>query len=424
MFGKYKEILTIFVSFMENLLRKEFPILDDKVCGKLLIYFDNAATSQRPLSVVRKMEEMNLHHNANIHRAVHTLSADATAAYEAGREAARKFINAPSREEVIITYGTTTAINLVANSFSEAFIGQGDEIIVGEAEHHSNLVPWQQVALRKGAVVKYLRLNERGMYDLENLKSLLSPKTRIACFNQASNVLGLLNPVKEMIELCHESDVPVMLDGAQGAVHCHTDVQDLDCDFYAFSAHKIFGPTGVGILYGKKEYLDRMPPFLCGGEMVGTVSLEGTTFAPLPMKFEAGTQNFVNVAAFPEALKLASKVLNDNELNEELERIKRYLYDSLKAFEGLHLYGDPHEGDWEKKLPIFSFTIDGVHHEDLAILLDKMGVAVRSGQMCAEPLMTHFSVTGMLRISLLQYNTMQEAEQFVKCLERAVNMLK
>lgn len=405
-------------------LRKYFPILEDKVYGKSLIYFDNGATSQRPLSVVQAMEDMNLHHNANIHRAVHSLSSDATAAYEKARDAVKAFINAPAREEIIFTSGTTASINLVAYSFGEKFLKEGDEIILGENEHHSNIVPWQLLAERKSLKIKYLTTKNKGSYLPENLKSLLSPRTRLVCFNHASNVLGILNPVKEMVRICHEASVPVLVDGAQGAVHTKVDVQDLGCDFYAFSAHKIFGPTGVGVLYGRKELLEQMPPFLCGGEMVGTVTLDGTTYAPLPMKFEAGTQNFANVAALPQALELATMVLSDRELNEEMEQTKRYLYDALKAVPGLHLYGDPQEGEWERKLPIFSFTIDGVHHEDLAILLDKMGVAVRSGQMCAEPLMTACDTTGMLRVSLLQYNTLSEAQSFMKCLGKAVSMLK
>lgn len=407
--------------------REIFPILSTEVYGKPLVYFDNAATSQRPESVVRMMDDMNLAHNANIHRAVHKLSADATDAYESARDAAQRFLNAESRQEIIFTSGTTAGINLVAYSFGEAFIGRGDEIIVGEAEHHSNLVPWQQLALRKGATLRFLRLNDKCQYDAENLKSLLNERTKLVCFNHASNVLGILNPVKELVGICHSAGVPVLVDGAQGAVHAKVDVQDLDCDFYTFSAHKTFGPTGVGILYGKKNLLEKMPPFLCGGEMVGTVTLEHTTFAPLPMKFEAGTQNFVNAAALVPALELLSKVLSDNNLSENLEQIKQYLYDELLNIEGLKLYGMAGaEGQvpMESKLPVFSFTIDGVHHEDLAILLDKMGVAVRSGQMCAEPVMTKFGVTGMLRASLLQYNTMQEAEYFIKCLKRAVMMLK
>lgn len=408
-------------------LRELFPVLGTKVNGKPLVYFDNAATSQRPLTVVRRVEDMSLNHNANIHRAVHALSADATSAYEEARDAAVRFLNAGSRKEIILTAGTTSAINLVAYSYGEAFIGQGDEIIVGEAEHHSNLVPWQMLAQRKGAKLKFLHIDGNGAYDVEELERLITPNTRLACFNHASNVLGILNPVKQMVEICRRNNVHTLVDGAQGSVHSLVDVRDLGCDFYAFSAHKLFGPTGVGVLYGRQELLEKMPPFLCGGEMVGTVSLEQTTFAPLPMKFEAGTQNFNSAAALKEALELMYKVLTDKELNDNLEGIKLYLHSELLQIEGLHLYGEiPQDGSMsaELKLPIFSFSIDGVHHEDLAILLDKMGVAARSGQMCAEPLMTRFGVTGMLRISLLQYNTMQEAQEFIKCLKRAVMMLK
>lgn len=407
--------------------RDIFPILETEVYDKPLVYFDNAATSQRPDSVVKMMSENNLRHNANIHRAVHKLSADATDAYEQARDEAMRFLNAESRQEIIFTSGTTAGINLVAYSFSEAFIGRGDEIIVGEAEHHSNLVPWQQIALRKGAVLKFLPLDDKCQYDVKALESMLSPRTKIVCFNHASNVLGILNPVKELVAVAHAAGVPVLVDGAQGAVHSKVDVRDIDCDFYVFSAHKTLGPTGVGILYGKKNLMEAMPPFLFGGEMVGTVSLQETSFAPLPMKFEAGTQNFINAAATAPALELLSKVLNDNNLSQNLEQVKLYLYDELLKIEGLKLYGmagASGQAPMESKLPVFSFTIDGVHHEDLAIILDKMGIAVRSGQMCAEPVMTKFGVTGMLRVSLLQYNTMQEAEYFIKSLKRAVMMLK
>lgn len=406
-------------------LRKYFPILETQVNGRDLVYFDNAATSQRPLSVVEKMDDINLCHNANIHRAVHSLSADATKAYEDARDAVKTFINASSRKEVIFTSGTTAGINLLAYSFGSG-VKAGDEIIVGEAEHHSNLVPWQMLAQRTGCTLRFLRIGEDCAYSVENLESLITPATKLVCFNHSSNVLGIVNPVKEMVAAAHAHGVPVLVDGAQGSVHCVVDVQDLDCDFYAFSAHKLFGPTGVGVLYGKSELLEQLPPFLCGGEMVGTVTLEKTTFAPLPMKFEAGTQNYANAAAMVPALEIASNILKDKELNEELEATKLYLYNALCNMEGLHLYGKAGgEGElpMHRKLPIFSFTIDGVHHEDLAILLDKMGVAVRSGQMCAEPLMTHFGVSGMLRVSLLQYNTMAEAEYFIKCLNRAVSML-
>lgn len=405
-------------------LRKEFPIFGSKVYGKDLVYFDNAATSQRPETVVNMQRDMALYHNANIHRAVHALSVQATAAYEEARDAARDFLSAEHREEIIFTSGATAAINLVAYSFGQKYIGKGDEIVLGVAEHHSNFVPWQQLAMRCGAKVRYLYPSECGAYRVDDLRALLSGSTKIACFAHASNVLGIVNPVKEMAAACHELGIPVMVDGAQGAAHIKVNVQDLDCDFYAFSAHKIFGPTGTGVLYGKKKWLEEMPPFLCGGEMVGTVSTEGTTFAQLPMKFEAGTQNFNAAAALVPALKFASNILSDDELNEELESNKEYLYNALLNFDGLHLYGRADGDDMISKLPVFSFTIEGVHHEDLALLLDKMGIAVRSGQMCAEPLMTLCGVTGMLRVSLLQYNTRAEAEYFMKCLEKAVKMLK
>jgi len=399
-------------------LRSYFPILD----GRGIVYFDNAATAQRPLSVVEFMSKANLEHNANIHRAVHTLSAEATDAYEAARKAVVDFIGAASREEVVFTSGATAALNTVAYSFGEKFVGEGDEIIVGVAEHHSNLVPWQLLAERKGATVKYLGITPDGRYAPSELDALITPKTKIVCLTHASNVLGVVNPVEELAKIAHRHNVPILIDGSQGIVHKRVNVKALGCDFYAFSAHKLYGPTGVGVLYGKKEWLEKMPPFLSGGEMVGTVTLQGTTFAPLPAKFEAGTQNFINAAAIKPALELAAKILDDRELNEEQERVKKYIMTELDKIEGLRLYGNP--GDGADKLPVFSFTIDGVHHEDLAILLDKMGVAVRSGQMCAEPLMTLCGTTGMLRASLLPYNTMAEAEKFITSLHRAVKMLK
>ncbi|MCQ2155143.1 MAG: SufS family cysteine desulfurase [Bacteroidales bacterium] len=402
-----------------------FPILQGtSVNGKPLVYLDNAATSQRPQAVVDRMDEVNLHANANIHRAVHTLSAFATEAYEASRDAAVRFLNAESRQEIVFTQGTTSAINLVAYSFGQAFVHKGDRIIVGEAEHHSNMVPWQLLAQRTGAEVVYLHMGDDGLYDLSELDSLLTHSTKIVALAQASNVLGIVNPIKEMAYVCHAHNVPILVDGAQGVVHCKVDVQEMDCDFYAFSSHKMYGPTGVGVLYGKKKWLEQMPPFLSGGEMVGTVSLEGTSFAPLPQKFEAGTQNFANVAALATALELQSRILNDSELNAEFSQTVKWLCNALTSIDGLTLYGAPGDVPMEFKLPVFSFAVDGVHHEDLAVLLDKMGVAVRSGQMCAEPLMNHFGVTGMVRASLLPYNTMQEAEYFTVALKKAIKMLK
>ncbi|MBQ0096150.1 MAG: SufS family cysteine desulfurase [Bacteroidales bacterium] len=402
-----------------------FPILGGtEVNGRPLVYLDNAATSQRPAAVVDRMSQMCLHGNANIHRAVHALSSIATDAYEESRDAARRFLNAASKEEIIFTSGTTAAINLVAYSFAERYVQAGDEIIVGEAEHHSNFVPWQLAAKRKGARVVYLPMGDDGLYDLSELDSLISASTKLVCIGHASNVLGIVNPVKEFVSVCHAYGVPVLVDGAQGAAHQTVDVQDMDCDFYAFSAHKLFGPTGVGVLYGKRKYLEEMPPFLSGGEMVGTVSLEHTDFAALPYRFEAGTQNFNSVAALKTALELSSSVHADKELLAEFEATKVWLYNALTAIPELTMYGTVGDVPMECKLPVFSFTVEGAHHEDIAILLDKMGVAVRSGQMCAEPLMNHFGVTGMVRASLMPYNTLQEAEYFVECLERAIRMLK
>ena len=404
-----------------NEIRSLFPALSRKVYGKDLVYFDNAATSQRPLSVLDMWNKISSESNANIHRAVHRLADEATQAYEQARDAVKDFLNAESREESVFTSGTTAAINLVAYSFGEAFVNEGDEIVVTEAEHHSNIVPWQLLCKRKGAVLKVLPVDETGHLMVEKLDDILSDKTRIVAFTHISNVLGLINPVKEIIEICHAKGVPVLVDGAQGAVHCKIDVQDLDCDFYVFSGHKLYAATGTGVLYGKKELLDAMPPYMGGGEMVGTVTFAETTYAPLPMKFEAGTQNFASTATLKPAVEFIN-LLNNNDLVKEVDKIRDYLLDVFITDKRIRLYGVP-RGTSEEKIPLFSFTVEGVHHEDLALILDKMGIAVRSGQMCAEPLMTRFGVTGMLRASLAPYNTMQEAEYFVKCLNKAIDML-
>ena len=403
-------------------IRSLFPALSRKVYGKDLVYFDNAATSQRPQSVIDMWTKITSESNANIHRAVHRLADEATQAYEQARDSVRDFINARSREEIIFTSGTTAAVNLVAFSFGEAFVKEGDEIVVTEAEHHSNIVPWQMMCKRKGAVLKVLPIDDSGHLRTEMLDEILSDKTRIMAVTHISNVLGLINPVKEIIEKCHASGIPVLIDGAQGVVHSKVDVQDLDCDFYVFSGHKLYAATGTGVLYGKKELLDGMPPYMGGGEMVGTVSFEETTYAPLPMKFEAGTQNFASAATLKSAIEFTN-LLNDNELVDELDKIRDYLLDYMRSDERITLYGVP-RGTNEEKIPLFSFTVKGIHHEDLALILDKMGIAVRSGQMCAEPLMTRFGVTGMLRVSLAPYNTLEEAEYFIKCLDKAIKMLQ
>ena len=402
-------------------IRSLFPALSRKVYGKDLVYFDNAATSQRPQSVLDMWNKISSESNANIHRAVHCMAEEATKAYEQSRDAVKSFLNAESREEIIFTSGTTAAINIVAFCFGEAFINEGDEVVVTEAEHHSNIVPWQMMCRRRGAVLKVLPVDDSGHLMVNRLDDILSDKTRIMAVTHISNVLGIINPVKDIIDKCHSKGVAVLVDGAQGIVHCNVDVRDLDCDFYAFSGHKLYAATGTGVLYGKKKWLDTMPPYMGGGEMVGTVTFEETTYAPLPMKFEAGTQNFASTATLDTAIEFIN-LLNNNELIKNIDNIRDYLLGKLTSDEKIRVYGVP-RGTNDEKIPLFSFTVDGVHHEDLALILDKMGIAVRSGQMCAEPLMNRFGVTGMLRVSVAPYNTMEEAEYFVKCLDKAIKML-
>lgn len=402
-------------------IRELFPTLSRKVYGKDLVYFDNAATSQRPQTVIDEWNRISSESNANIHRAVHRLADEATQAYEQARDAVKNFLNAEAREEIIFTSGTTAAVNLVAFCFGEAFVKEGDEVVVTEAEHHSNIVPWQMMCRRKGAILKVLPIDDSGHLRVEMLDDILTERTRIMAVTHISNVLGIINPVKDIIDKCHSKGIPVLVDGAQGAVHCKVDVRDLGCDFYVFSGHKVYAATGTGVLYGKREWLDRMPPYMGGGEMVGTVSFEETTYAPLPMKYEAGTQNFASAATLKPALELVN-LLSDNKLEDYNNKIRDYLLEYFLSDKRIRLFGVP-RGTSDEKIPLFSFVVEGVHHEDLALILDKMGIAVRSGQMCAEPLMDRFGVTGMLRASLAPYNTMEEAEYFVKCLNRAIDML-
>ena len=402
-------------------IRNQFPALSRKVYGRDLVYLDNAATSQRTQSVIDLWNRISTESNANIHRAVHRMADEATIAYEEARNAVRNFLNAEFREEIIFTSGTTASINLAAYCFGEAFVSNGDEVIVTEAEHHSNIVPWQLMCKRKGAVLRVLPVDDDGHLILEKLDEILNDKTRIMAVTHISNVLGIVNPVKEIIAKCHSRGVPVLVDGAQGIVHCNVDVRDLDCDFYAFSGHKLYAATGTGVLYGKKKWLEQMPPYMGGGEMVGTVTFEETTYAPLPMKFEAGTQNFASTPTLKPAIEFV-KLLSDNSLIEYNDSIRDYILNELMKDSRIKLYGVPH-GTNKNKIPLFSFSVEGVHHEDLALILDKMGIAVRSGQMCAEPLMNRMGVTGMLRASFAPYNTIEEAEYFIKCLNRAIGML-
>ena len=404
-----------------NEIRGQFPILATKVYGKPLVYLDNAASSQRPLSVMQEWEKLAREANANIHRAVHFLAGQATEAYENTRNFVKDYLNASAREEIIFTSGATASINLVAFSFGEAFVHEGDEIIVTVADHHSNIVPWQMLCQRKKAVLKVLDIDENGGLAVDSLEKLLSHRTKIVAISHISNVLGVINPVKEIVGICHKKGVPVLVDGAQGIVHSPVDVQDLDCDFYAFSGHKVYAATGTGVLYGKKKWLEAMPPYMGGGEMIETVSFSGTTYAPLPAKFEAGTQNFNAIPTLVPALTLQKRFISNPEVLDYQKGVFYFVYNALKNHPLITLYGQPDSP--EKKIPLFSFAVKGAHHEDLALILDKLGIAVRSGQMCAEPLMDRLGVTGLLRASFAPYNTMEEAEYFVKALETAIKML-
>lgn len=397
-------------------MRDQFPQLSEQVYGKPLVYLDNAATSLRPQRVIDLWDDLSSHKNANLHRAVHHIASVATEEYESTRDAVRKYLNAEFREEIIFTSGATASINLVAFSFGEAFVKEGDEIIVTEAEHHSNIVPWQMLCERKKAVLKHLEVDENGHLKYEALNTLITPKTKLVCVSHISNVLGLVNPVKEIVSICHSKGCPILTDGAQGIVHEAVDVRDLGCDFYVFSGHKVFAAPGTGVLYGRKSLLEQMPPYMGGGEMIGTVRWSGTTYAPLPQKFEAGTQNMAGVPTLKPALEIAAELRRNDS-----DAVRDYVLDALLRNPRIRLFGLP--GGEFKKIPLFSFAVEGAHHEDLALILDKMGVAVRSGQMCAEPLMDRFGVTGMVRASFAQYNTMQEAEYFIQSLEKAIKML-
>lgn len=402
-------------------IRQEFPELVVQVYGKALVYLDNAATSQRPLSVIRKWTEMSEKYNANLHRAVHRIADLATSEYESTRDVVQRYLNAEFREEIIFTSGATASLNLVAFSFGEAFIHEGDEIIVGEAEHHSDIVPWQLLCERKRASLKVLPIDDSGHLRVDLLPDLLTSRTKLVCVAHISNVLGLVNPVKEIVNLCHSRGCVVLVDGAQGIVHERVDVRELGCDFYVFSGHKVYAAPGTGVLYGRRALLEQMPPYMGGGEMIGTVRWSGSTWAPLPQKFEAGTQNIAGTPTLRPALEMAETLRNEA-VEEETEKIKKLILNKLQGDPRIHLYGVP--ASPEEKIPLFSFSVEHVHHEDLALILDKMGIAVRSGQMCAEPLMDRYGVTGMLRVSFAPYNTVQEAEYFIASLDRAIKMLE
>lgn len=402
-------------------IRAQFPGLTRKVYGKRLVYLDNAATSQKPLSVLQMQDSLCRERCGNVHRGVHRLSIDATAAYEEGRRAVRDFIGARSTEEIIFTSGTTASFNLLAHSFVSRYVGKGDKILISEAEHHSNIVPWQLACAAAGATIDVVRVDDRGVLDMDDLSRKLDGRVKLLSITQISNVLGVINPIREIISAAHAKGIPVAVDGAQGIVHLPVDVTELDCDFYAFSGHKIYAPTGIGVLYGKKEYLQAMPPYMGGGDMVDTVTFEKTTYAPLPLKFEAGTPNFVAASCLKPALEFAAAVNSDEEAESCRKNHLDYLMDELQKMKGLHIFGNPETP--QMKAPVISFTVDGTHPSDLAQLMDKMGIAVRSGMLCAEPVVRRFSETGMVRVSLAPYNTMEECRTFTEGLAKAVKML-
>jgi len=400
-----------------NKVREDFPILSRTVYGKPLVYFDNGATTQKPLCVLDAMREEYLNVNANVHRGVHWMSQQATDLHEAARETVRKFINARSTTEIVFTRGTTESLNLVASSFTEGCMQTGDEVIVSTMEHHSNIVPWQLQEQRKGIVLKVIPMTDEGELQLEEYEKLFTERTKLVSVTQVSNVLGTINPVKKMIRIAHEHGVPVMIDGAQSVPHFAVDVQDLDCDFLAFSGHKVYGPTGVGVLYGKEEWLDKMPPYQGGGEMIEHVSFEKTTFERPPLKFEAGTPDYVATHGLAKALDYVSDLGMDNILAHEQD-LTHYALQQLREIEGMNIYG--HAGDSGDA--VISFNVGNIHHMDLGTLLDQLGIAVRTGHHCAQPLMDCLGVLGTVRASFGLYNTREEVDTLVSGIKRVSMM--
>ncbi len=398
-------------------VRNDFPILDQQVNGKPLIYFDNAATTQKPKQVIEALNHYYNSDNANIHRGIHALAERATAAYELTRDKIANFINSPSREQVILTSGTTGSINLVAQTYARAFISAGDQILISNLEHHSNIVPWQMIAQEKGAEIKVIPVADNGELDLKVYKKLLSNRVKLVAVNHVSNAIGTINPIEEMISLAHEVGAKVLIDGAQSVAHFEIDVQALDIDFLAFSAHKLFGPTGVGVLYGKKELLEAMPPYQGGGEMIKEVSFAGTTYNELPYKFEAGTPNIADIIAFGASFDYLAS-LPKNAIWEQEKELLAYATTKLQTIEGLTIIGQA-----QHKIAVVSFLIDGIHPQDIGVLLDKYGIAIRTGHHCAQPLMQRFDIVGTCRASFAFYNTKEEIDAFVVALQKVVNML-
>ena len=399
-----------------DLIRKDFPILSREVYGKPLVYLDNAATTQKPLCVLDAMRDEYLNVNANVHRGVHYLSQQATNLHEEAREKVRAFINASKTEEVIFTRGTTEGINLVVSSFCDAFMQEGDEVIVSTMEHHSNIVPWQLQAAKKGIAIRVIPMNDRGELLLDEYEKLFNEKTRIVSVAHVSNVLGTVNPVKDMIRIAHEHGVPVLVDGAQSTPHFKVDVQELDCDFFTFSGHKMYGPTGVGVLYGKEDWLDKLPPYQGGGEMIESVSFEKTVFEKLPFKFEAGTPDYVATHGLAKAIDYIESIGIDK-IAEHEQMLTRYCMQQLKTIDGMAIFGEA-----EHKDAVVSFLVGQIHHLDMGTLLDRLGIAVRTGHHCAQPLMDRLGIQGTVRASFALYNTKEEVDVLVAGVRRVASM--
>ena len=399
-----------------NKVREDFPILTREVYGKPLVYLDNGATTQKPRQVVEAMVDEYYNVNANVHRGVHFLSQQATDLHEASREVVRAFINAHNTSEIIFTRGTTESINLLAFSLGEAMVKEGDEVVVSAMEHHSNIVPWQMMCERKGALLRVIPMTDEGELQLDALEGLLTEQTRIVCCTQVSNVLGTVNPVKEVVRMAHEKGIPVLVDGAQSVPHVPVDVQDLDCDFFAFSGHKVYGPTGVGVLYGKEAWLEKLPPYQGGGEMIKNVTFEKTTYNELPYKFEAGTPDYVATHALATALDYVSGLGMANIETHEQE-LTRYALEQLQQIEGMRILGAAKERD-----AVISFLVGDIHHLDMGTLLDRLGIAVRTGHHCAEPLMRRLGIEGTVRASFALYNTKEEVDALVAGIERIRKM--
>jgi cysteine desulfurase/selenocysteine lyase len=399
-------------------IRADFPVLHQQVNKAPLVYFDNAATTQKPKAVMDALTTYYEQDNANIHRGIHTLAERATTAYELTRKKLAAFLNAPSADQIIFTSGTTAGINLVAQTFGRANVGKGDQIIVSNLEHHSNIVPWQMIAEEKGAEIKVIPVSDEGVLDIEAFKGLLNPKVKLVAVNHVSNAIGTINPIVEIIQLAHAVGAKVLIDGAQSVAHLAVDVQALDLDFFVFSAHKLFGPTGVGVLYGKRELLEAMPPYQGGGEMIKEVSFSGTTYNELPYKFEAGTPNIADVIAFGAALDYVQAIPAEALAAQE-EALLAYATEKLQSIPGLKIVGTAPE-----KIAVISFVVDGVHPQDIGVLLDKFGIAIRTGHHCAQPLMQRYNLVGTCRASFSFYNTFEEIDRFVLCLEKTLQMLQ